>query len=479
MNFKDERLSLRIKLFYGLGALGLNLTTGLFGTWTLTFYIRIIGLDPLLWAFAWLGYLIWNAVNDPIFGLLSDRTRTKYGRRIPYLMVGGPLLSITFVVVYLTPLNFEQWGYFLWLLIALIIYDSFFTIVGLNFNALMADLTINPEERAHLNLFAGLGGGIGLSLTYILPLLFINYEVAPFSQNLPPFLTIVMVFAIFGTIFIAFTAFGIKEPPELVPESSDTFGLWFSTKATLKNKAFLTFVIFNFMMTYVVYAIQSNLPFYMADVIGVSGDNILSQFPLIFFLTFSVIGYPFGLYLNKTQGNKRAVFYLSIIVVIGFILITIANDTIFANISFMILGFGYSGQTLLVYTLLADVIDKDELETGQRREGAYFGINALITKPAQSVSAVMSGLIFLLTSYNQDLGPGEGQPLGAIIGIKMLIGLIPGIFIIIGLISLWYYPLDGISKEYLAMKTKVKLLHDKKLEELKKKLSKRTGKTDK
>lgn len=478
MNFEDEKVSFKTKLFYGLGALGLNLTTGLFGAWTLTFYIRIIGLDPLLWAFAWLGYLIWNAINDPIFGLLSDRTRTKYGRRIPYLMAGGPLLSISFVLVYLTPLSFEQLGYFIWLLITLIIYDSFFTIVGLNFNALMADLTIDPQERAQLNLFAGLGGGIGLSTTYLLPILLLDYEAASFSDNLPIFLMIVIITAILGAFFMIFTAFGIKEPPELVPRTLEKLDLLFATKTTLKNKAFLTFVIFNFMMTYVVYAIQSNLPFYMDDVIGVSGDDIFNQFPLMFFILFSIIGYPFGLYLNRIQGNKRAVFYLSIIVVIGFILITFANNAIFANISFMVLGFGYSGQTLLVYTLLADVIDKDELETGQRREGAYFGINALITKPAQSISAVMSGLIFLLTNYDQDLGPGEIQPLGAIIGIKMLIGLIPGLFIVIGLISLWYYPLDGFSKEYQDMKMNVKLLHDKKLEELKTLLSQRNKKTD-
>ncbi|MFW9951184.1 MAG: MFS transporter [Candidatus Thorarchaeota archaeon] len=467
MNLVYKKVPFKLKLFYGLGALGLNLTTGLFGTWTLTFYIRIMGIDYMLWNFAWLGYLIWNALNDPIFGLLSDRTQTKYGRRIPYLMVGGPLLSISFIFVYLSPINSEQLTYFLWLLISLIIYDSLFTIVGLNFNALMADLTIDPQERAHLNLFAGLGGGIGLSLTYVLPVLLINYNLTPFSQNLPIFLMIVIILAIFGTIFIAFTAFGIKEPPELVPEASEKLGLWFATKTTLKNKAFLTFVIFNFMMTYVVYAIQSNLPFYMDDVIGVSAENIFSQFPLLFFLLFSVIGYPFGLFLNRSRGNKRAVCYLSLIVIIGFILITFAYDAIFANISFMILGFGYSGQTLLVYTLLADVIDKDELETGQRREGAYFGINALITKPAQSVSAILSGLVFLITNYNQNLELGEVQPLEAIFGIKMLIGLIPGIFIIIGLISLWYYPLDGISKEYKDMKLKVKLLHDKKFEELK------------
>lgn len=471
MGFEYKKLSLKTRTFYGLGSFGINLTTGLFGAWTLIFYIKMIGLDPLLWAFSWLVYLIWNAVNDPLFGLLSDRTHTKYGRRVPYLMVGGPLLSLSFILLYATPTISEQWVYFVWLLTTLIIYDSFFTIIGLNFNSLMAELTISPDERAKLSLFAGVGSGFGISITYLLPILFIDLDAVPFSQNLPAFYYIVLILAIFGAIFLAFTAFGIKERPEFLPEKSEKLSIWYCTKTTLKNKAFLTFVIFNFMMTYVVFAIQSNLPFYMADVLDVSSDNIFGSTPLLMFIIFSIFGYPIGLYLNKKKGNKRALFILSIIVVFGFILVTFSNDPLFANISFMIIGFGYSGQTLLVFTLLADIIDKDELDTGQRREGTFFGINALVTKPAQSVSAMISGFIFAFTNFNQNLGVGETQPVSAVLGIKLLIGLIPAIFIVVGLISLWYYPLDGTSKEYKEMKRQVSILHIEKIDRLKEKLS--------
>jgi GPH family glycoside/pentoside/hexuronide:cation symporter len=335
----------------------------------------------------------------------------------------------------------------------------------------MAELTIDPEERAKLSLFAGVGTGFGISITYLLPILFIDLDAVPFSQNLPVFYYIVLILAIFGAIFLAFPAFGIKERPEFMPEKSEKLNMWYCTKTTLKNKAFLTFVIFNFMMTYVVFAIQSNLPFYMADVLEVSSENILGSTPLLMFIIFSIFGYPVGLYLNKKKGNKRALFILSIIVVFGFILVTFSNDALLANISFMIIGFGYSGQTLLVFTLLADIIDKDELNTGQRREGMFFGINALVTKPAQSVSAMISGFIFAFTNFNQNLGVGETQPASAVFGIKLLIGLIPAIFIVVGLISLWYYPLDGASKEYKEMKRQVSILHLEKIDRLKEKLS--------
>ncbi|MFX0060124.1 MAG: MFS transporter [Candidatus Hodarchaeota archaeon] len=466
MSYKYKEVPLRTRIYAGLGSFGLNVIAGLFSAWTLTFYIKIVELNPLLWAFSWLSYLIWNAINDPVFGFLSDRTNTRFGRRIPYLIFCGPLLSVSFVLLYSTPLNSQQWVYFIWLVITLVSYDSFFTIVSINFNSLIIELTIHPQERAKINFFTGVGGGFGVAIAYVLPILFLNYELVPFSLNRPIFLAIVLLLASIGAASIAITAFGIKEPRELIPEKSEKLKLWFSTKKTLQNKAFLTFVIFNFVMTYVVYAIQSNLPFYMGDILNISTDNLLASIPLLLFLMFSLVGYPIGLWLNKRRGNKRATFFLSILVILGFLLVMFSNNIILANFSFIILGLGYSGQTLLVPTLLGDIIDKDELETGQRREGAYFGINALITKPAQSVSAVISGLVFSLTGYIQDLPIGDFQPASAIFGIKLLIGLIPAISILLGLISLWFYPLDGITKEYKEMKKQVSLLHEQKLEKL-------------
>jgi len=479
MKFEYKKVPLRTKFYAGMGSFGLNITAGLFSAWTLTFYIRIVGINPLLWSVCMLIYLIWNAVNDPIFGFLSDRTYTKYGRRVPYLILCGPLLSISFVLLYSSPINNQQWVYFIWLLITMLFYDTFFTLVSINFNSLIIELTIHPHERAKINFFTGIGGGIGVALSYVFPILFLQYDLVPFSLNRVIFQPIIIIFSIFSAVFIAITAFGIKEPLELVPDKSDKLNIWYSAKKTLKNRAFLTFVMFNFVMTYIVFAIQSNLPFYMGDVLNVSSDNLLASMPLLLFILFSVIGYPVGLFLNKRKGNKRATFYLSLLVVGGFMMITFSNNVFLANISFIILGFGYSGQTLLVPTLLGDIIDKDELETGQRREGAFFGINALITKPAQSVSAAMSGLIFFFTNYNQNLPIGESQPETAILGIKLLIGLIPAVFIMIGLIFLWYYPLDGTTVEYKELKQKVGILHEKKLQILKDKLTNLEKLTDK
>lgn len=467
---EQDKISGKTKLNYGLGSFGINLSSGIFGAWTQNYYIKMVGIDPLLWGFAWIVYLFWNAINDPIFGYISDNTRTRFGRRIPFMMACTPLLSISFALMYFTPMDSTQIVYFIWLLFTLIAYDTCFTIIGLCYGALMSELTIEPTERASMNLFQALGGGGAFILTYVLPFLLIQ-NVQPYSQNIPLFQSMVIILAIIGGIFLAFTSFGIKEKPELLPEKQENLGLIAATKTTLKNKSFLTFVLFNFMMTYIGTAVLANISFYIQDVLNISGGGILSSIPLVLFAGCAVLGFPLGIKLNGKIGGKKTVFYLSLLVALGLTLVTFANDIVMANIAFAILGFGFSGQQLLCYTLLADVIDEDELETGIRREGAYFGVNALITKPSQSLSAWIAGFIFFITLYNQDLGPGETQPESAVFGIKLLVGLIPAVFLVIGLLALWFYPLDGSTEEFKEMKRKVSLLHDEKLERLRKKLA--------
>ena len=270
-----------------------------------------------------------------------------------------------------------------------------------------------------INLFAGIGNGIGFGVAYLLPFLLINYEAVPYSQNKDIFQLIVILLAILGAVFLAFTAFGVKERPELLPEKEERLGILQSIKNVLANRSFITYSIFNFMVSYLIFSINSNLPFYVIGVLKISEDNILASIPLVSFLVFSILGFPIILLLNKRMGNKRTLFYSSILTIIGLIIITLSNDLILVSISFAVVGLGFSG-TLLVFTLIGDIIDQDELKTGVRREGAYFGTDALINKPALSVSAGISGLVLFLTNFNQNLGAGENQPDSAIFGIKML-----------------------------------------------------------
>jgi GPH family glycoside/pentoside/hexuronide:cation symporter len=467
----DEKFKVDVstKTKIAIGNFGFNLSAGIQAAWLMNVYIKIFHIHPFAWGFAWILYFVWNSINDPLVGYLSDRTRTKFGRRIPWLMVSAPLLTLGFILLFFPPvldptIAANQWTLFVWLFITLMIYDTAYTIYGLCQGALISELTIEPEERAHINFYAVIGLSIAVAITFVLPfLLIVNEE--PYEQNLPVMQAIVIIFAIIGAICVSIMAFSIKERQEFCFAESemDKMGFSESIKYTIKNKAFIIYVAFAFMIGYVQLAMYSQISFFVQDVLQISGGDIFSSLPVLFFVAAALVGFPLGMVLNQKYGGKKSLIYLSLLVILGLVLLTFSSEIIMANISLFIMGLGYSASTLVIPILICDIVDKDELETGHRREGAYFGSSALFTKPAQSLAAALTGLVLLITNY--ELAP---QSEVAQFGIKLNIGLIPALFLIAGVLILWKFPIDGSTPEYKEMKKQIEILHDKKLEALRK-----------
>jgi len=466
---KDKfAISLKTKGLFALGGIGFNLSAGFFAGWLLNFYLKVIKLDPFLWGLAWMLYIVWNAINDPLIGYLGDSTRTRFGRRMPWLMIATPLISISFFFMFFPPLLdptliSSQWIYFLWLLVFLLIYDTFYTVIGITQKGLVAELSILPEERASSTFYWSIGTLFGQITTFIIPFLFIINK-DPYTQNLPVIQTLVIIFAVMGTIFLSFMSFGIKEKKEFVFAEKEKMKFFESIKYTIKNKSFIIYTLFSFTLVFISSIIYSQISFFVQDVLQISGSNILSSVPILVFIGASLIGYPIGMYFNSKFGGKKAIIYLSSLVISGLIFLTFSFDLLTSNLALLIIGLGYSGMGLISPILMADIIDKDELNTGYRREGAYYGSNNLFTKPAQSIAAGVTSFIFILTGYDQYK---TFQTSLAQFGIKLNIGLIPAIAILVGILILLKFPIDGSTKEYNEMKKKVERLHDKKLENYK------------
>jgi GPH family glycoside/pentoside/hexuronide:cation symporter len=110
-------------------------------------------------------------------------------------------------------------------------------------------------------------------------------------------------------------------------------------------------------------------------------------------------------------------------------------------------GFGLAGPQTLTNLLFAQVADEDELRSGVRREGAFFGVNALLTKPAQSIAIAVSPIILELTHFvTREQNAGQiflNQPASAVFGIRVITGLIPGVAMLLGALILYFYPLRG------------------------------------
>jgi GPH family glycoside/pentoside/hexuronide:cation symporter len=180
-----------------------------------------------------------------------------------------------------------------------------------------------------------------------------------------------------------------------------------------------------------------------------------------------IIGVPITSLIRKHFGVVGAQQLLLVIAGIGLILLAVVPNSLIL-LCLAAAGFGLSGPQTLTNVLFAQVADEDELRSGVRREGAFFGVNALITKPAQSVALALIPFVLEATAFvTREANQGEiflNQPSEALFGIKALIGLIPGIAMLLGAILLRWYPLRG---KYLEkVQAEVLALHAQKHEQL-------------
>lgn len=131
------------------------------------FYQDCLGLSARWIGIASAIYPVWNAINGPIFGFLSDNTRSKLGRRIPYLRFTAPFLALTFFLVWMMPESASEIVQFWWMLVLMLLCDTAFTIVGLNNVSLLPEIAETDEERSAMQVYAGLAGLLAYAQSHL------------------------------------------------------------------------------------------------------------------------------------------------------------------------------------------------------------------------------------------------------------------------------------------------------------------------
>jgi len=451
---EPQKLSFSYKFYWGVAALGTSLISGIYGGLLTIFYQDYLGLSARWIGIAATIYAIWNAVNDPLFGYITDNTRSKRGRRIPYMRFTAPFLALTFVLVWFAPPQAGQQTLFWWMLITMLLYDTCYTIIGLVYSALLPEVTESDEQRNGLQISSSLFAMLGTLLGFLIPDM-----VRPKTgeSSLVPLYVAMIIVAAISTGLILLTTYKIKERREFAIVDKPV-PLKKAIKFTFTSKSFLILVAENFMAILMSSLILGSI-FYLADYV--------LQWPamqlLVFLFIPLIIGIPLTTYFRKWLGVVGAQQFLLVIAGIGLVSIAFVPPALIPA-CIVLAGLGLSGPQTLSNVLFAQVADEDELRSGQRREGAFFGVNALITKPAQSIAIWITPFILERTNFvTRASNMGEiflNQPAEALMGIKIFSGVIPGIACLIGALILAFYPLRG---KYLQdVQQKVLALHKEK-----------------
>lgn len=452
------KFGFKYKIAWGIAALGTSFISGTFAALLTIFYQDYLGLTSKWITLASLIYAIWNAVNDPLFGYITDGTRSKHGRRIPYMRFTAPFLALTFVLVWLVPHGATNQLMFVWMLGAMLLYDTCYTIIGLVYSALLPEVTESDAERNGLQISSSLFGLLGMLLGFIVPDI-----VRPKGTDvsLLPLQISMAAVAVFSMVCILITANNVKERPEFT-QVDQPLGFWPSIKFTFTSKSFLILVAQNF-MSILMSSLVLAMIFYLADYVL----KINTMLVLAFLFIPLIAGVPVTNIFRKRFGVAGAQQIFLLIAGIGLVAMAfVPNWLMLPCIS--LAGFGLAGPQTLTNVLFAQVADEDETRSGVRREGAFFGVNALLTKPAQSIAIALVPWILELTSFvTRAANGGEtflNQPASAIFGIKILIGVIPGVAMLLGAALLFLFPLRGAHLKEI--QDKVLVMHAEKTAKL-------------
>ena len=442
----ETKLTRGNKLMYGAGDIGFSLTSTILGVYFLFFMIEVVGLRPGIAAIPILIGKIWDFVNDPIFGHISDRTRSRWGRRRPYLLFGALPLAFTFTMLWYKP-GFESTAALVaYYSIAYIIFEASATMLYMPYFALTPELTSDYDERTSLTSYRMFFSILGSLMAFTLPAIIVG-EFIP--ENASKVLLMGAIFGLVSALPMFLTFFGTKEREDLSDLEKPT--ILESLKSVWKNVPF-RYGLGIFLATWIsVDILQSSLLFYVKFVVQREAQNEIIMATIFVIAMFAL---PIWNWVSQRWSKRYAyMFGIAFWAVVQLILISLGPSTPLSIILILcsMAGIGVAAAHVLPWAILPDAIEWYEYQTGERHEGMFYSITTLARKVTSAGTVPLIGLVLEITGYQPNLAQ---QGINAVRGIKMVIGPIPAILLCLGILIAYKYPLDR--EDFLSIVEKIK-----------------------
>ncbi|NVM18410.1 MAG: MFS transporter [Candidatus Lokiarchaeota archaeon] len=455
---QKSKFSYKRAVSYSIGQISDIASYQAFTFLTFTFYFAVVGLDIGWITLGFIIWSIWNSFNDTFIGYLSDRTHTRWGRRIPWVMVSLLPIAIILFFLFVPPFSYgiiDETINFVYFLIIIIIFELFFTMYDINFTSLFPEIFITEEERAKGNNVRQLFAIFGLIAAFLLPGIFISSYTSPGPGEYPIFALVVAIIVIIpGLIFLKFSPKGRTEFKQEYKEAPSFFN---ALKYCIKSKSFMRYIPAEIANWFVYGMLPVVVPLYGEFILGIGDPFMISLLLGVTFLSAAIFMTLLWKPLVQKIGPRK-----SWLISMTIWIITLAplfflgpGMEVAAFAVFFLIGIGLSGSLYIIDIIIADIVDEDEVKTGVRREGGYYGVNIFFQRFATVFVFLIIGPVFLIADW------GEFSPINIPdFELRSLMFIYPAIALIIALIAIYLYPLDGANLKQI--KTLLAELHKKK-----------------
>jgi GPH family glycoside/pentoside/hexuronide:cation symporter len=429
----SNRLSRRTKLVYGFGDTGFSLTSTILGAYFAIFLTDVVGIAPRVAAAAIFVGRSWDYINDPLIGHISDRTRTRWGRRRPFLLFGPLPFALAFALLWFRPPWESELALAVYYAMAYVVFDAAATFVYMPYFALTPELTLDYDERTALTSYRMFFSILGGLVAFTIPLMIVGTFT---PENAPRVLTMGLIFGFISALPLLLTFFGTRERQEFIEQEQPS--LIQSLRAARENRPFI-FGLVIFLLTWVsVSVLESTLLYFVKYVVQRESQSDLIM--AVIFVT-AIFALPFWEWTSR-RWSKRWAYIAGIAfwAVVQIVMITLNPLSGMPLLLFLcvLAGIGVGAAHVIPWSIIPDAIEWDELQTGERHEGMFYSLITLMQKVASSIAIPLVLLLLDATGYVPN---ASQQPVSALWGIRIVIGPIPAALLCGGILFAFLYPL--------------------------------------
>jgi len=422
-------------MLFSTGDLSTSIPLAILAFFQLYFMTDVARLRPDYAAWTVALPRLWDAVNDPLFGIISDRLHTRWGRRRALLLFGSAPLGLSFMLMWFVP-PFDQLGLAIYYALTFILFDTAFTIVHVGYNALTPELTTDYDERSSLN-----GYRMIFSISGTLGAIILATVLGWYITDKRDLFILLGVGLGLVSIIPPLVVFRITHE-KTSDEQSEPLGWGQSMRMTLSNRPF-RLVMGLYLLSWTTASILAAMLVYYANYRLRVPDQanyfvLLAEGAAIFFI-------PVWVWVAKKLDKRRAfiIGMLTWIVVLLGISALPADAIGLAYILAALSGSGIAAAYVLPWSMIPDIIENDQLKTGQRREGSYYAFASFFQKLGTALALWAMGQALAATGYLTPDASGvlPVQPESAIQAIRVFIGPIPAVLLILAVFFAWNYPI--------------------------------------
>lgn len=417
---REPRLPLRTLLLYGAPGIGAGYMFLLVTLFLLKYSTDVLLIAPSAMGAIFMGARVWDAITDPVAGYWSDRTRTRFGRRRPWLLASALPVGLAFVMMWAPPAGLEGGPLVAWMGAAVFLFYTTMTALIVPHHALGAELTTHHHDRTRVFGVRQVAWSLGTIVTLgSMVLLIRSDEVRPLARGQAAVAAVVLV----GLVCVAVA--GLRERTEFqgrgARSSYRAFGdVWRNPHARL--------LLFVFLIESTGGAVVGALTIYFSEYV-LETPSLTPLYIGAYFVA-ATLSVPLWLPLSRRFGKKR-LWFLSMLATGAGFGSTFAlgpGDAAPLVAIAVVLGVAAGCGNMVGPSIQADIIDWDEHETGERKEGAYFAAWNFVFKLATGLTIGITGVALELSGYR----PNAAQDASAVLAIRSLYALFPLVCYAIG-----------------------------------------------